>query len=49
MPFTLRFLKTQWRAFTAAHPLIKGSISYAILWPTSSLIEQTFDGKNIGA
>ncbi|XP_053618390.1 mpv17-like protein [Plodia interpunctella] len=29
------------------YPLIRGMLSYAVIWPTSSLIQQTFEGKNI--
>ncbi|XP_013200051.2 mpv17-like protein [Amyelois transitella] len=29
------------------YPLIRGMASYAIIWPTSSLIQQTFEGKTI--
>lgn len=46
MPLTFNFVRTQWRAFTNTHPLIRGSITYAILWPTGSLIHQTLEGKN---
>ncbi|TMW40862.1 hypothetical protein DOY81_014059 [Sarcophaga bullata] len=46
VPLTLNFVKTQWRSFITAHPLIRGSITYAILWPTSSIIQQTLEGKN---
>ncbi|XP_005177624.3 mpv17-like protein [Musca domestica] len=47
MPLTINVLRTQWKAFTSAHPLLRGSLSYAILWPTSSLIQQTLEGKNL--
>lgn len=47
MPLTINFVRTQWRAFISAHPLIKGCISYAVLWPTGSLIQQTLEGKNL--
>lgn len=30
------------------YPLLRGMASYAIIWPISSLIQQTFEGKNIG-
>ncbi|XP_075155394.1 mpv17-like protein [Haematobia irritans] len=46
MPLVINVLKSQWRAFTTAHPLVRGCISYAVLWPTSSLIQQTIEGKN---
>lgn len=28
------------------YPIVKGMVTYSILWPTSSLIQQTIDGKN---
>lgn len=31
-----------------AHPLVKGVVSYAVLWPTGSLIQQTLEGKKFG-
>ncbi|XP_075155393.1 mpv17-like protein [Haematobia irritans] len=46
MPLSVQFIRTQWRAFTTTHPLVRGSITYAVLWPTSSLIQQTMEGKN---
>ncbi|CAG9783749.1 unnamed protein product [Diatraea saccharalis] len=29
------------------YPLLRGMASYAIIWPISSLIQQSFEGKNI--
>ncbi|XP_054728905.1 mpv17-like protein [Anastrepha obliqua] len=46
VPLTLKFLKAQWRLFATAHPLARGCISYAVIWPTSSLIQQTIEGRN---
>ncbi|XP_011213370.2 PXMP2/4 family protein 4 [Bactrocera dorsalis] len=45
--FTLKFLKSQWRSFANAHPLARGVISYAVIWPTSSLIQQTIEGRDL--
>ncbi|EDS38211.1 conserved hypothetical protein [Culex quinquefasciatus] len=28
------------------HPIVKGMVTYSILWPTGSIIQQTMDGKN---
>lgn len=28
------------------HPMAKGMVTYALLWPTGSLIQQTIDGRN---
>uniref|UniRef100_A0A1B0A0A3 Mpv17-like protein n=1 Tax=Glossina pallidipes TaxID=7398 RepID=A0A1B0A0A3_GLOPL len=42
----LTFIKNHWRLFTTTHPLLRGSITYAVLWPTGSLIQQSLDGKN---
>ncbi|XP_036320218.1 PXMP2/4 family protein 4-like [Rhagoletis pomonella] len=47
VPLTLNFLKSQWRLFANAHPLARGCISYAVIWPTSSLIQQTIEGRNL--
>lgn len=30
------------------YPLLRGMASYSIIWPTSSLIQQTFEGKRFG-
>lgn len=30
------------------YPLLRGMASYSIIWPTSSLIQQTVEGKNFG-
>ncbi|XP_063531088.1 uncharacterized protein LOC134742084 isoform X2 [Cydia strobilella] len=29
------------------YPLLRGMASYSIIWPTSSLIQQTFEGKDL--
>uniref|UniRef100_A0A1A9X1D3 Mpv17-like protein n=1 Tax=Glossina brevipalpis TaxID=37001 RepID=A0A1A9X1D3_9MUSC len=42
----LTFIKNYWRLFTTTHPLLRGSITYAVLWPTGSLIQQSLEGKN---
>ncbi|XP_055618532.1 mpv17-like protein [Toxorhynchites rutilus septentrionalis] len=28
------------------HPILKGMVTYSIIWPTGSLIQQTMEGKN---
>lgn len=30
------------------YPLLRGMASYSIIWPGSSLIQQTFEGKTVG-
>lgn len=30
------------------YPLIRGMTSYAVIWPLSSIIQQSFEGRNIG-
>lgn len=30
------------------YPILRGMISYSIIWPTSCLIQQTFEGKRWG-
>ncbi|KAM7349923.1 mpv17-like protein isoform 4-T6 [Cochliomyia hominivorax] len=47
MSLTINFIRTKWRVFISSHPLIRGSISYAILWPTGSFIQQTLEGKSL--
>lgn len=32
-------------ALTRRHPVVRGMISYAVIWPTSSIIQQTLAGK----
>ncbi|XP_055522529.1 mpv17-like protein [Wyeomyia smithii] len=34
------------RGFLKKYPLIKGMATYAIIWPTGSLIQQTIEGKD---
>ncbi|KAH8270938.1 hypothetical protein KR044_001911, partial [Drosophila immigrans] len=29
------------------HPMVKGAVTYALLWPTGSLIQQTIEGRNL--
>ncbi|KAL7743047.1 hypothetical protein ACLKA6_005793 [Drosophila palustris] len=29
------------------HPMVKGAVTYALLWPTGSLIQQTLEGRNL--
>lgn len=28
------------------HPIVKGMATYAVIWPTGSLIQQTLEGKD---
>ncbi|XP_067640820.1 uncharacterized protein [Eurosta solidaginis] len=42
---TVNFLKSKWRLFMTAHPLHKGVIAYSIVWPTSSFVQQSLEGK----
>ncbi|CAD7090084.1 unnamed protein product [Hermetia illucens] len=36
---------TNLRAFLSKRPLVKGMVAYTVLWPTSSLVQQTIEGK----
>ncbi|KAJ3643015.1 hypothetical protein Zmor_025756 [Zophobas morio] len=36
---------TKFVAFTNRHPVVRGMISYATIWPTSCIIQQTMAGK----
>lgn len=47
VPATVNFLKAKWRLFVSAHPLAKGVIAYSIVWPTSSIMQQTLEGKKL--
>ncbi|XP_039961987.1 uncharacterized protein LOC126758725 [Bactrocera neohumeralis] len=47
VPMTVNFLKSKWRLFASAHPLAKGVIAYSIVWPTSSFMQQTLEGKQL--
>ncbi|KAH8415354.1 hypothetical protein KR222_004998 [Zaprionus bogoriensis] len=29
------------------HPMVKGAVTYALLWPTGSLIQQTLEGRDL--
>lgn len=29
------------------HPIVKGMVTYAVIWPTGSLIQQTLEGKDL--
>ncbi|KFB48821.1 hypothetical protein ZHAS_00016909 [Anopheles sinensis] len=30
------------------HPLVRGMVTYAFLWPTANLVQQTLEGKSFG-
>lgn len=30
------------------YPLLRGMASYSVIWPLSSLIQQSFEGKTLG-
>ncbi|XP_054729710.1 mpv17-like protein [Anastrepha obliqua] len=47
VPATVNFLKSKWRLFISAHPLAKGVIAYSIVWPTSSFMQQTIEGREL--
>lgn len=36
---------SRFAAFTRRHPVVRGMISYAVIWPTSSIVQQTLSGK----
>lgn len=36
---------SRFSSFTHRHPIIRGMLSYAIIWPTSCIIQQTIAGK----
>ncbi|XP_072383007.1 mpv17-like protein isoform X1 [Diabrotica undecimpunctata] len=36
---------SRFSAFTSKHPVIRGMLSYGIIWPTSCIIQQTIAGK----
>lgn len=38
-------LFSKFSAFTRRHPIVRGMISYAAIWPTSCIIQQTIAGK----
>lgn len=38
----------QFKTFVTRYPIARGMISYSLIWPTGSLIQQTFEGKNWG-
>lgn len=33
---------------TTKYPLLRGMLSYSLIWPTSALIQQAIAGKNFG-
>lgn len=36
------------KVFVAKYPIVRGMVSYSLIWPTSSIIQQTFEGKRWG-
>lgn len=38
----------QFKVLITKYPMVRGMISYSLIWPTSSLIQQTFEGKQWG-
>ncbi|XP_060663615.1 uncharacterized protein LOC133847898 [Drosophila sulfurigaster albostrigata] len=38
----------QCKTLVTRYPIVRGMISYSLIWPTGSLIQQTFEGKNWG-
>ncbi|XP_053685973.1 mpv17-like protein isoform X1 [Sabethes cyaneus] len=34
------------RSVLKNHPIVKGMVTYAVIWPTGSLIQQTLEGKD---
>lgn len=36
---------SRFSAFTHKHPVVRGMLSYAIIWPTSCIIQQTIADK----
>lgn len=36
---------SRFAAFTRRHPVVRGMLAYATIWPTSCLIQQTMAGK----
>lgn len=43
----MSFLK-KLKVLTTKYPVLRGMISYSIIWPTSSLLQQTVEGKSLG-
>ena len=38
---------SRFSAFTTKYPVVRGMVSYGLIWPTSSIIQQTIAGKNL--
>ncbi|XP_062139168.1 PXMP2/4 family protein 4 [Drosophila sulfurigaster albostrigata] len=47
MAQVLRQLQNVVTAQGKLHPMVKGAVTYALLWPTGSLIQQTLEGRNL--
>lgn len=49
VPQTVRLLQaslvSQWRRSSKLHPMAKGALTYAVMWPTGSLIQQALEGR----
>ncbi|KAH8387463.1 hypothetical protein KR093_007191, partial [Drosophila rubida] len=43
----LRQLQSVLAAKGKLHPMVKGAVTYALLWPTGSLVQQTLEGRNL--
>lgn len=37
----------QWRRGSKLHPMAKGALTYAVMWPAGSLIQQAMEGRKL--
>ncbi|XP_037816613.1 protein sym1 isoform X2 [Lucilia sericata] len=44
----MSMLLQKFKVLITKYPIVRGMISYSFIWPTSSLIQQTFEGKRWG-
>lgn len=44
----MSMLLQKFKILITKYPIVRGMISYSLIWPTSSLIQQTFEGKRWG-
>lgn len=36
------------KVLATKYPMVRGMVSYSLIWPTSSIIQQTIEGKSWG-
>ncbi|XP_055844199.1 mpv17-like protein isoform X2 [Episyrphus balteatus] len=42
-------LFSKFKVLATKYPMVRGMVSYSLIWPTSSIIQQTIEGKSWGS